>query len=77
MLARLVAPYAGWIALGFVLLMIASHSYAYSLGYKAASSSYQLGALAKATTIREKQNEIRNHRPDTPALYDSLRQGTF
>jgi hypothetical protein len=33
--------------------------------------------LEKTITIKEKQDEIRNNRPDDEQLYDSLFRGTF
>ncbi len=37
----------------------------------------QIVTLEKVVTVREKQNEIRNKRPDSSGVSDRLRKATF
>lgn len=65
----------------FILLAISATlaviGYTLNLGKKLERSDSTLRTINKATTIREKYNEIRNNRPDHGRLFDILQRGKY
>ena len=66
--------------IGFVVTTLA----AFGFGYGSASKSCELEkkdekikVIEKVITIREKQNQIRNNRPNANGVAKRLRAGTF
>ena len=73
-----ILKYRTIIMFGVLLLAnVVNFGLGYWKGYSAGKEAEQNKAIEKVVTIREKQNEIRNNRPDAAALIDSLRDGTF
>lgn len=56
-----------------LIILIMGGAYIHHKGY----SSCEADNLKKSVSIKEKQDEIATHRPDTDALLDSLRNGSF
>jgi hypothetical protein len=63
--------------IGLTLAVLAFCGWLYWKGGSDKEDRIELNAVKAAVTVREKQNEIRDHRPDTEQLVDRLLRGTF
>lgn len=76
-----VAPIWKYRVVIFVILGIAGaagvYAYIHHVGYTQATADIEVKTQTKAVSIREEQNNARNHRPDTDALVQRLRSGSF
>lgn len=66
----------GLYILGF-LASIGLWGYIYNKGYFACEQDVIIRTVTKTVTIREKQNEIRDNRPDVKRVADRLLTGSF
>lgn len=55
------------------VFIVSALGYSYNRG----KASCEVRILKETITIKEKQNEVRNNRPDSKQLIDSLMRGEF
>lgn len=67
----------GFAALSTVLSGVLGYGWGFMDGKAVEKKNNRIITLEKVVTIREKQNEIRNNRPDTVSLVKRLRDGSF
>lgn len=70
-------PFKTYAYIAAVLAVIALLGFTYYKGKSHEKTEAALESANTVMTIRKKQNEIRNHRPDTDALFERLHSGTF
>lgn len=66
-----------YIIIAIFVALVASGAKLYHDGEKNAKTAIEAASLKKATVVKEKQDEIRNNRPDDAALIERLRKHTF
>lgn len=77
MIAFVLKNWRAGVAIFILVSLPVLYGTGYWRGYYAGKNSVKIEAVNQAVTVREKQNEIRNHRPDDVQLIDGLRAGSF
>lgn len=77
MIATLIARFWPYIGLGFIAAVLIAFGAGYYKGHIDTEAKIEFKTLTKTVEIKEKMDEIRNHKPDSTGVVSILRAHNF